>query len=130
MAIRNDISIDYSISPREILVDAPSVEITIQDLIDTVWDIQSQALAMRYPNILESSGKETLDEVTKVGLTVTLNNAQIAFEARASAPPSGIDSACRSFQEPRSSPSSLARRCRANGPWRPTMRGVCDAIVP
>jgi hypothetical protein len=84
MAIRNDISIDWDTSPRIILVDAPSISVEMQDLIDTLRYLESQANAMDNPQLLDAAGKEFLkgDGSLKVGLTVTLNNAQVAFEAR------------------------------------------------
>ena len=84
MAIRNDISIDWDASPRIILIDAPSTEVDIQDLIDTLRYLESKADAMDNAQVLDAAGKESLkaDGSLLVGLTVTLNNAQVAFEAR------------------------------------------------
>lgn len=80
MAIRNDISIDWSQSPRIILVDAPAISITMQDLYDTLRDAEFQQ--MDEPSIVLGSGKEELGGGVLVGLTITLQNALLGFEAR------------------------------------------------
>ena len=82
MAIRNDLSINWSASPRIITVDAPSVEITCQDLLDTLRFEEAQPANMDDKTIVDASGKETLDDSNNVGLTITLQNALVGFEAR------------------------------------------------
>ncbi len=86
MSIRTDFTIDWDLSPRVITIVAPSTECTMQDLHDTLRYMEANALAMDNKSIVDSSGKETLDTTTKVGLTVTLQNAIIGFEARPSEP--------------------------------------------
>jgi hypothetical protein len=83
MAIRNDISVDFSVSPRVAIIDAPSTEVTIQDLHDTLRSIESSSQGIVYSPLISSAGKETLDATTKVGLTSTLLNIKVGFEARA-----------------------------------------------
>lgn len=84
MTIRSDLTIDWEVSPRIITVASGSNTISIQDLIDTCMYECALPANMDDDILLESSGKEYLvaDGSVKVGLTVTLNNAQIAFEAR------------------------------------------------
>jgi len=82
MAIRTDITIDWEVSPRIVTVDAPSVEITMQDLIDTLRNEEAKVANMDDSSIVSASGKETLGGGVLVGLTVTLLNAKLAFEAR------------------------------------------------
>jgi len=82
MTIRTDLTVDWAVSPRIITVAAPSVEITIQDLHDTCRSLEAEPSAMDDKPLIESSGLESLDGVTKVGLTATLQNALVAFEAR------------------------------------------------
>lgn len=82
MAIRNDFTIDWTVSPRIIIVDAPSVEVTMQDLLDTLRWEESLAVNMSESPIVSASGKEPLGGGTLVGITVALLNAQIGFEAR------------------------------------------------
>ena len=82
MAIRNDFTIDWDSSPRVITVAAPSTECSMQDLLDTLRHLESLPSAMDNAVIVDASGKEVLDATTKVGITVTLQNAVIGFEAR------------------------------------------------
>lgn len=80
MAIRSDISIDWSLSPRIITIDAPSTKITMQDLYDTLRT--EEVVQVDEPRIIAGAGKEPLGDGLLVGLTLTLNNALLAFEAR------------------------------------------------
>lgn len=83
MAIRNDFTILWGLSPRIIYVDAPSVEVGMQDLLDTLRFMEAEPSAMEDASIVSASGKEPLDDAgLKVGLTVELKNAVLAFEAR------------------------------------------------
>lgn len=82
MAIVNYISVDFGVSPRIIWIDTTaSTSISVQNLIDTCMHISALPANMDDAILLESSGKEflTADGSVKVGLTVTLNNAKIAF---------------------------------------------------
>ncbi len=80
--IRNDFTIEWNASPRIIIVDAPSTECTMQDLLDTLRDEESKTANIDDVSIVSASGKEPLGGGTKVGLTVALQNAVIGFEAR------------------------------------------------
>lgn len=83
MAVRNDVTINWEVSPREATVDAPSVEITMQDLYDTLRYMEAQASNIDNKSIVIGSGKVVLDgEGNAVGLTVQLINATVGFEAR------------------------------------------------
>ena len=82
MTIRSDLTVNWEASPRIITIAAPSTEITIQDLLDTCRDLESQPSAMDDDHLIDGSGKEFLGGTTYVGLTVTLNNTVLAFEAR------------------------------------------------
>jgi hypothetical protein len=82
MAIRTDVTIDWEVSPRIITVDAPSVEITMQDLVDTLRHREALTQNIDNPGIVSASGKEPLGGGVLVGITVTLLNAKLAFEAR------------------------------------------------
>lgn len=84
MAIVNYISVDFEVSPRIIWIDTTtSTSISVQDLIDTASSISVLPANMDDDILLESSGKEFLtgDGSVQVGLTVTLNNAKIAFRS-------------------------------------------------
>ena len=88
MAVRSDITVNWNLSPRVITVQAPSTEVTIQDLHDTLRDLEDEPLEMTYGStastgsIIETAGKESLGGGVSVGLTATLRNARLAFEAR------------------------------------------------
>ena len=82
MTVRTDITVDWASSPRIITVAAPSVELTMQDLVDTCRTIEANLWNLDDEHLLDAAGKENLGGGVKVGITVTLNNARIAFEAR------------------------------------------------
>lgn len=80
--IRSDLSVDWAVSPRIITVAAPSTEITIQDLHDSCRSIEASFPAIDEPKLIDSAGKENLGGGVAVGLTATLQDARVAFEAR------------------------------------------------
>jgi len=82
MAIRTDLTFDTNSSPRVIQVDSPSTEITVQDLVDSVRDFEAKAENMWVDKLLDAAGKEALGGGNTVGITITLKNAQVAFEDR------------------------------------------------
>ncbi len=82
MSFRSDISVDYTQSPRIITVLAPSTELTMQDLHDTLVDIEDELINCSHKGIVSSAGKEVLDDVTRVAITMKLLNAKVGFEAR------------------------------------------------
>ena len=84
MSIRQDLTINWAVSPRIIEVAAPSHELTVQDLYDTVRSLSAAESAIDEPEIIDGSGKEVLSETELVGLTVKLLNAKIKFEDRTS----------------------------------------------
>lgn len=82
MAIRNDIYIDWVSSPRIITILAPSEFINIQDLVDTCRYNEALITNIQFPQIISAAGKDSLGSGVYVGLTATLLNAVVAFEAR------------------------------------------------
>ena len=80
MAIRSDITVTWDLSPRIITVAEPSTAITMQDLYDTMRDIEPIQIDEEF--IISGAGGESLGGGVSVGLTITLNNAKLAFEAR------------------------------------------------
>lgn len=85
MAVRNDLIVDFNTSPRIITVakdGAASESISLQDLIDTLRSIEYQADTQSYEYLVDSFGKQNLGGGVLVGITLVLNNAKIAFEAR------------------------------------------------
>jgi hypothetical protein len=81
MATRTDIFVRWELDPRIIEIMAPSVELTIQDLVDTVRVLEEQFIGMSHPHLLNAGGKEALGGGVFVGITTELQNAQILFEA-------------------------------------------------
>lgn len=86
MSVRTDVTVNFNLSPRIITVAAPSTEITQQDLLDTLRDIEDSLPAgMSYAKLIDASGKEDLGGGTLVGITTQLQNAQVYFAARTTA---------------------------------------------
>ena len=83
MATRDDIFVDFLESPRIIEVAAPSTEVTMQDLVDTVRKIEDGfSKGMPHDKLLDASGKEDLGGGVLVGITADLQNAQLSFDGR------------------------------------------------
>ncbi len=83
MTTRNDVQVDYQTSPRVAEVAAPSTEMTMQDLVDTLRkDEDAFARGLAFNKLLDASGKQPLGGVTSVGITVALQDVKIAFEGR------------------------------------------------
>lgn len=82
MASRDDVTVELTTSPRVAEVSAPSQEITMQDLVDTLRDIESSFQGTSYEKLLNASGKEDLGGGVQVGITVALQNLLLAFQAR------------------------------------------------
>ena len=82
MTTRSDVTVDYIDSPRIIEVNAPSTEMTMQDLVDTGRILEHEFKGMSYDHLLDASGKQDLGGGTQVGITVALQDAKLAFEAR------------------------------------------------
>lgn len=90
MSERADITTLWQLSPRIVEVASPSVALLIQDLHDTLRSDTRQPGERNLDNldddfIIDSGGKETLGVGLEVGITATLQNAQVAFEARTTA---------------------------------------------
>lgn len=82
MPFLSDIRIEWFLSPRIIRVAAPTVQVSIQDLHDTLRELEQDPNNMIYPFILSTTGKQVLGPGVFVGLTSSLQNARIAFDAR------------------------------------------------
>lgn len=86
MAVRNDIIINWAVSPRIATIAAPSVRANIQDIVDTFRTLESEMGALDDDFLMDASGKDFLDEEEgiekRVGITLKLLNTRIAFEAR------------------------------------------------
>ena len=79
MTIRSDVSVNWWVSPRIITVAAPSLEISIQDLVDTCRWLEEQFSNMAWPHLINAAGKEPLGGGVTVGITATLQNAVLQF---------------------------------------------------
>lgn len=86
---RSDVNINWFLSPRLIMVEAPSDEMTAQDLVDTLREAEDDAENIDDLSIISAAGKEDLGGGVKVGITTTLQNAQLAFEPRTTVTSSG-----------------------------------------
>lgn len=83
MTFRSDVTVDWRQSPRLIFIAAPSTEISIQDLHDTLRVLEERpGEGLPYPSIVETAGKEELGDGVNVGLTMKLLNARLAFQGR------------------------------------------------
>lgn len=84
MAVLTSITVDWRQSPRLITVAAPVTSVSVQDLYDTLRDLEDEPVNLGYNHIISAGGKEPLDVAlgTAVGITATLLNAVIEFEAR------------------------------------------------
>jgi hypothetical protein len=82
MTARGDVVVDFGLSPRLATILAPATSITLQDIHDTLKTIQELPGHMGYPNLVASAGKEDLGGSLQVGITSTLQNARVAFQAR------------------------------------------------
>ena len=83
MAVRDDIYVIESVSPRLIVVKYPSTEITVQDLLDTLRNWEADIMNLDADKIVQAAGKDDLGGGIKVGITITLLNAKLMFETRA-----------------------------------------------
>lgn len=82
MAIISGVTVNWKLSPRMITIPAPTTSITLEDLQDTLLDIEDSEEGISFPKLRDTSGGENLGGGVSVGWTMQLNNAQIAFEAR------------------------------------------------
>lgn len=82
MTTRDDIRVNFIQSPRIVIVDAPSTEFLVQDIVDTLRVEEATFQGIAYPHLLDASGKADLGGGVFTGITVELQNAQIAFEPR------------------------------------------------
>lgn len=82
MTTRTDVNTDYTPSPRVIEVEAPSTELTVQDLVDTVRVQEDAFTGLSFTKLINAAGKEDLGGGVLVGITANLQDAQVSFEAR------------------------------------------------
>ena len=97
MAIISGVTIDYTLSPRIILVPVPDengVTVSIADLQDTLQDLEdNEDSGIVYPRLRDCSGGVALGGGRFTGYTMTLNNAQVMFAGQTSPEATGAASA-------------------------------------
>ena len=82
MTSRDDVEVDFSQSPRVVTVLEPATEYSMQDLVDTERLLEGSFRGMSEDKLLNASGKEDLGGGVVVGITVSHQNALVAFQAR------------------------------------------------
>jgi hypothetical protein len=82
MTTRTDISYDLRRSPRIAEVASPSIELLLQDYVDTTRPFESSFRAMSHEFLASASGKDNLGGGKLVDITMTQENLKLAFEAR------------------------------------------------
>ena len=81
-------------SPRLVEILEPDTEISIQNLINLIRDWEDSDEGMLFDYIISAAGKEDLGGGVSVGITATLNNAQILFSARTTPLDNGSGRTC------------------------------------
>jgi hypothetical protein len=82
MATREDVFVRWELSPRMMVIEAPSLEMNQQDLVDTIRKQEDSWRGMSEPHILNASGKDDLGGGIFVGITNLLQNTQMVFESQ------------------------------------------------
>lgn len=76
------ITVRPDLSPRLVIVNRPDTELTVQQAVDLIRDWEDSMEGMGFEKLLDAAGKEALGGGVEVGITATLQNAQIYFAAR------------------------------------------------
>lgn len=82
MTTRIDVLQVYTEDPRISTVEAPSVEYLVQDVIDTIRKAEDSFQGQSYAKLVDAGGKEDLGGGVENGITATLQNNVVEFEAR------------------------------------------------
>ena len=82
MAVRSDITLDFTVTPRIALIAAPSVALTVQDMHDTLATIHARIYNLPFDVVILSAGKEDIGGGEAVGITGTLQNTKLKFADR------------------------------------------------
>ena len=72
----------WHLSPRIIVIPAPTQVMSVQDLSSSIKDIEDEPANLSYPRLVKTSGGEDLGGGVSVGITAELQDSQIAFEQR------------------------------------------------
>lgn len=89
MAIISGTTVSWWLSPRIITIPTSDTSITIEDLQDTLLSLEDDEEGIVWPHLRETSGGEDLGGGVTVGLTMELQNAQVAFSPRTTQTSSG-----------------------------------------
>lgn len=76
------IDVEFNASPRIITILSPDVSADIQTLYDLIRAEESRQENLQFDPLVSAGGKESLGGSLTVGITMTLQNAKLAFEAR------------------------------------------------
>ena len=82
MSVAEDVTIAWHRSPRTATYAAPRVALLVQDNHDSLGNREDSEVGKLHPDLISSAGKENLGGGTIVGVTSTLQNTQILFDAR------------------------------------------------
>lgn len=84
MAQIDGLTVDFTASPRIGTVPVPITDVSVQDIHDTLTNIEDDPPnGMQYDRLIRSAGKESLGGGVAVGITSTFLNFKLAFAARA-----------------------------------------------
>ena len=89
MTTRTDVNYDLSRSPRIAEVAAPSIEMVMQDYVDTTRIEEASFKAMSHTFLMEASGKQDLGGGEFVTITVEERDLKLSFAARTTAAQTG-----------------------------------------
>lgn len=77
-------SLLFDTTNKIITIEAPTTEITVQEIYDKIRDWEDDPLNLCFDKIVDGSGKQDLGGGVKVGVTITLIDWKLKFEARGS----------------------------------------------
>lgn len=82
MATIPGVWVTWATTPRIIYIPAPLTEITIEDLHDTVVELEATETGMCFPHLHATSGNDELPRGRRTGYAMKLIDALLAFEPR------------------------------------------------
>lgn len=74
---------DHRQDPREIIVEAPDTEATIQQIYNAAREWEASPTGSLFPRIFDGAGKQVLTATKTVGITATMRDWKIRFADRA-----------------------------------------------
>lgn len=67
MSIISGVTVDWSLSPRIMTIPIPIIKVNIEDLQDTLLDIEDGVEGMAFPHLRDTSGGQDLGGGVSVG---------------------------------------------------------------